>query len=115
MTFTDVADMIEEIGLPFSYYQFNDGTGVAPPFICFFYGGSNDLYADDSNYQKIETVYIELYSDQKDFTLEESVETVLKSHGLTWTREETWIDSERMYEVVFTMEVVITEENENNG
>lgn len=110
MTFSEVKDMIESIGLPFSYYQFNDDTAVAPPFICFFYGVSNDLYADDSNYQKIERLYIELYADQKDFALERSVETVLKSHGMSWTREEEWIEAERMYEVVYTMDVVITEE-----
>ena len=110
MTFTEVADMIESIGLPFSYYQFNDDTAVAPPFICFFYGGSSDLYADDSNYQKIERLYIELYADQKNFALEESVETVLNAHSMVWGRNEEWIESERLYEVVYTMDVVITEE-----
>lgn len=110
MTFSEVKDMIESIGLPFSYYQFNDDTAVAPPFICFFYGGSEDLYADDSNYQKIERLYIELYADQKNFALESSVETVLNAHGMAWGRDEEWIESERLYEVVYTMDVVITEE-----
>lgn len=113
MTFKEVADMVESIGLPYAYYQFSE-TGVEPPFVCFFYGNSNDLLADNSNYQKIEHLYIELYSDQKDFGLEQTVETVLSNHGMVWTRNEERIESERMYEVVYEMDVVITTEV-NNG
>ena len=45
---------------------------------------------------------------------EEAVEAVLASHDMVWTRSETSIDAERMYEVVYEMDVVITKEN-NNG
>ena len=77
-------------------------------FVCFFYSGDNDFKADDSNYQKIEHLIIELYTDDKDFALEQTVESVLTSHGMVWTRDEEWIESERMLEVVYEMDVVIT-------
>jgi len=111
MTYKEVATMINSIGIPYAYYQFPDGTGQACPFICFFFSDSNDLAADDTNYQKIRTLNIELYTDNKDFALEETVETVLNSNGLVYDRSESYLDSERMFMVVYTTDILITEEN----
>lgn len=110
MTTREVAAMIAEIGIPYAYYQFPEGTEQATPFACFFYSGDNDFKADNSNYQKIEHLIIEVYTDNKDFALEATVESVLASHEMVWTRDEEWIESERMVEVVFEMDVVMTEE-----
>ncbi len=110
MTHKQVADMLKTVGIPTAYYQFADNTAQEPPFICFFYPDNDDVYADDSNYQKIERLVIELYTDNKDFTLESAVESVLKENGLTFTRAEQYLDSERMYEVIFETYVIITEE-----
>ena len=110
MTTQEVAAMVAEIGVPYAYYQFPEGTGQETPFICFFYSYNNDVKADNRNYQKIERLIIELYTDNKDFDLERRVESVLASHDMVWSREEEWIDSERMLEVVFEMDVIITED-----
>ena len=114
MTYKEIKTMVGSIGYPMAYYQFPEGTGQAPPFICFFFPNNSDMVADDSNYQTIAHLAIELYTDAKDFDAEEAVEAVLASHGMVWTRSETSIDAERMYEVVYEMDVVITKEN-NNG
>lgn len=110
MTTKQVATMIASIGLPYAYYQFPEGTQQPTPFVCFFYSGDNDFKADDSNYQKIEHLIIELYTDNKNFSLEASVESVLAANGLVWTRDDEWIGTERMLEVVYEMDVVITSE-----
>ena len=110
MTYTQIAQMIGSVGLPFAYYQFPEDTGQEPPFICFYYPQNNDMHADDSNYQKIEHLIIELYTDSKDFEAEASVESVLRENGLSWSRSETWIDSERMHEVIYETDVVVTED-----
>ena len=115
MTTQEVATMVAEIGIPSAYYQFPDNTEQTTPFVCFFYSGDNDFKADDSNYQKIEHLIIELYTDNKDFALEQTVESVLASRGMVWTRDEEWIESERMLEVVYEMDVVITSEEVING
>lgn len=113
MTYTQVAQMIGGIGYPFAYYQFPEDTGQEPPFICFYYPQNNDMYADDQNYQKIEHLIIELYTDTKDFEAEAAVETALKANGFSWSRSETWIDAERMHEVIYETDVVVTEETNN--
>lgn len=110
MTYKEVATMVASIGLPYAYYQFPNGTEQSPPFICFLFETSNDFIADNSNFQRIRPLSIELYTDNKDFTLEETVEDVLNQNGLVYEREEAYLDTERMYMVTFTTEIIITEE-----
>lgn len=113
MTYEQVYEMIEAIGVPSAYYQFPE-TGQATPFVCFYYSNSNDFIADDSNYQKVEHLIIELYTDAKDFELEAAVEEALSEYGMVWTRDENYIDSERMFLEVYETDVIITE-GENNA
>ena len=115
MTFKEISTMIKNIGLPYAYYQFPEGTAEAPPFICFYYSNDDDLKADNSNYQKIEHLNIELYSDEKDFVNESAVEAALAETGLVWKRTETYIDTEHFYMVLYETDVVITSEVINNG
>lgn len=109
MTTQEVASMVASVGIPTAYYQFPDNTGQEPPFICFYFPGDNDFKADNINYAKINRLIIELYTDSKDFALEAAVEQVLKDNELAFIRSETYIDSERMYEVIFETQVIITE------
>ena len=107
MTYKEITTMIAGIGLPYAYYQFAEDTGQHPPFICFFYSDNDDFVADNTNYQTIVTLNIELYTDMKDFDTESTVETALNSAGLVFSKSETFIDSEKMHETIYTMEVVI--------
>ena len=113
MTYQEVKQMVESIGIPYAYYQFPEGTDQPCPFICFYFTGSNDLAADDTNYQRIRPLAIELYTDNKDFALENTVEAVLNQHGFVYARDEAYIDTERMNMVTYTIEYIITEVNEN--
>ena len=113
MTYQEVKTMVESIGIPYAYYQFPEGTDQPCPFICFYFTGSNDLAADDTNYQRIRPLAIELYTDNKDFALENTFEAVLNQHVFVYSRDEAWIDTERMNMVTYTIEVIITEVNEN--
>ena len=107
MTRIDVADMIKSIGLPYAYYQFPEGTAQGLPFVVFFFSGSDDLYADQENYQKIATLNIELYTKQKDFAQDQSIEDILNNNGLTYYKEENYIDSEKMWQTAYECDVVI--------
>lgn len=107
MTYKEIATMISSIGLPYAYYQFPDGTGQAPPFVVFFFTDTDDVFADDSNYQRIATLNIELYTDQKDFERESTLEEILLNNNLTYYKEENYIDSEKMWQIAYEMEVMI--------
>ena len=85
MTTQEVAQMIESVGLPFAYDHFTKkNTPGGPPFICFLYPESENMFADDSVYQKIKRLYIELYTDRKDLEKEEAVENALEMHMVRW-------------------------------
>lgn len=109
MTYEQIATMIGQIGLPFTYYHFSEKEAPAPPFIVFWYPGINDDVADNVNYGKIVQLTIELYTDNKDFTQEAAVENALTAAGLAYEKSETFIDSERLYEVLYESEVPLNE------
>ena len=107
MTYKEIAEMISSVGVPYAYYQFPEDTPQTPPFICFFYSNSDDVFGDDTNYQTILQLNIELYTNVKNFTLESSIEDVLKQNGLTYYKEENYLDSEKLYQIAYEMEVII--------
>lgn len=110
MTRKEVAQMVDSIGLPYAYYQFDEDTAQAPPFVVFFFSSSNDLYADQTNYQRIENLSIEFYSSEVDFDTEEAIETILNDAGLTFYKEQSFIESERMWQTAYDMDVLLTPE-----
>lgn len=110
MTYKEVSTMVKSIGLPYAYYQFPEGTAEAPPFICFYWSEDNDLKADNINYQKIERLNIELYTDNKDYENEANIETILTNNSVVWSKSETYIDSERLYMVLYEADVIVTKE-----
>ena len=108
MTISEIKTMIKGFGLPCAYYAFPEGTGQAPPFITWFFNGSNDLYADDANYQRIEELSIELYTRYKDFDTEQSIESALAD--FSFYKEENYIASEKMFQTAYEFNVLITPE-----
>lgn len=109
MTLTEIVSMLTEAEIPVAYRAFEEGSAPAPPFLCYMFSENIPEAADNGNYVKIETLYIELYTDQKDFALEATIESILTTHGLGYTREESWLEDERMQMTVFTTEVLIDE------
>lgn len=107
MTYKEIAQLIDGIGYPYAYYQFEKETAKEPPFICFFYPENNDFLADNTNYAHITELTIELYTDNKDFAAEAAVESALEAAEIVYEKDETYIDSERMYMITYTTEVLI--------
>lgn len=107
MTYQEISNMIAEVGIPYAYYVFPVATPQAPPFICFMYPRNDDLMADNVNYARIVALTIELYTEEKDFSLEATLENILKNHGLKYVKSETYLDSEGMQMEVYEMEVLI--------
>lgn len=107
MTYKEIATMVASAKLPYAYYQFPEGTAQKPPFICYFYTSSDDLYADGTNYQSIRVLNVELYTAEKDFEKEAALEKIFNDNGLTYYKEENYIDSESMWQIAYEMEVII--------
>ena len=98
----ELIGMIKEMGIPYAYDHFAKGESPSPPFICYLLPGSNNFAADGKVYHKINRVRIELYTDFKDPSIEEKVTAVLDKHGIFYDQTEVWIESEKLYEVIFS-------------
>lgn len=105
MTHGEVMAMVAEMGLPYVYHHFAEGESPEPPFIVFLYPEADNFAADGTVYFKINRLHIEIYTDLKQPELEESVEAVLLKNGIFYSKTETWIESEKLYEVLYGMEV----------
>ena len=76
-----IISILNEIGLPYAY----------------------DHFAEGESY-KIDDVHIELYTDYKNTELELKVEEVLDRYSIFYNKSEVWIDSEKLYEVLYQFE-----------
>lgn len=109
MTIEELAAMLQKTGIPFAYDHFAEGESPEPPFICYLLPGSNNFAADGKVYFRINQVRIELYTDSKDLSVERKVETVLDEAGIFYNKSEVWIQSEKLYEVLYSFEVPATD------
>ena len=103
----ELLQIIKEMDIPFAYDHFAEGESPDPPFICYLLPGSDNFAADGRVYLKVNEVHIELYTDLKDLSVESAVEAVLDKYGIFYQKSEVWIESERLYEVLYTFEMEV--------
>lgn len=101
-------NILNEFKIPFAYDHFAEGESPSTPFVCYKLPRSENLSADGKVYHKLSEVRIAVYTDKKDLETELKVENVLDKYNMFYNKDETWIESEKMYEVIFTftMEVI---------
>ena len=105
MSYEEINEMMQEIGLPFAYHHFAEGESPDPPFALFLSPGEDTFSADNLMYHSFKELHIELYTDEKSPDTEQRVEEVLTQHNIYYTKSEVWIESEKLYEVLYIMEV----------
>ena len=109
MTYSEILEMLEEAKLPLAYDHFAEGESPDPPFLVFLFPSSNNFSADGKVYQRIDALHVELYTDRKQPDLEARLEDVLDAYDVFYEKTETWIESERLYEVLYSTEVIRTD------
>lgn len=100
----ELLQILNETQIPFAYHHFAEGESPEPPFICYLLPRSNNFSADGRVFYKINEVHIELYTDLKDMAVEQKLEEVLDEHGIFYNKSENWIESEKLYEVLYAFE-----------
>ena len=105
MTYEEINEMMQEIGLPYAYHHFAEGESPNPPFSIFLSPGEHTFGADDLMYISFKKLDIEIYTDEKSPETEERVEEILHQHNIYFAKTELWIESERLYEVLYETEV----------
>ena len=97
--------IIKEMGIPYAYDHFAEGEAPDPPFLCYLLPESDNFSADGKVYHRISEVRLELYTDFKDLSSEQQVEMALDAAGIFYNKTETWIDSEKLYEVLYSFDM----------
>ena len=101
----DLVRLLEETGIPFAYDHFAEGESPDPPFICYLLPQSDNFSADGRVYLKVSSVNIELYTDSKDLSVEQKLEAVMDAYSIFYDKTEVWIESEKLYEVLYSLEM----------
>ena len=98
-------EILKSAGFPMPMTNFAEGEAPDPPFVCYLLPGSDNFSADGKVYYRISEARVELYTDQKDFAAEGKLEDALDGCGIFYEKSETWIDSEKLYEVLYVFEM----------
>ena len=85
-----------------AYRAFPVGKAPKLPFICYLATGTDNFDADNKVYHVLQNVAIELYTAKKDVASESLVEGKLAEIGLVWEKDETYLDDENCYEIVYS-------------
>lgn len=82
-------------------------TGTAPelPWVCYYETGEATEAADNSVYSSFSQITIELYTAKKDKVVESALDNALAGADIVYEKECEYLDSEKMYETIYTMEV----------
>lgn len=109
MTPEELATALVSTGLPVAYGEFintEENPAPGPPFITYQFAFDSDLKADNQNYAEIGNYQVELYTDRKDPVREKLVQDKLKELRLPYEKTETWIESERLRQVVYDIQLI---------
>ena len=109
MTQPELLATLESLGMPVAYSEFvstPENPAPPPPFITYQFVNDDDFKADNQNYVEISSFNIELYTNKKDPVSEKLVQDKLKELRLPYSKSETWIDSEKMFQVVYTIQLI---------
>lgn len=105
MTTQEIYEGLKSLGYPVAYSHFAEGNVPAPPFITYYYPGTDNFSADGIVYVPINEVDIELYSNTKNLDAEKKIEDWLTMNGLFYEKLEYYIESEKMIQVIFETEI----------
>lgn len=89
------------IGIPVTYSHFKKE--VPLPYIIYMANGSHNFGADNKVYYPVDYVAIELYADNKNTKLELKIEKILGQNEWFYEKYETYIDTEKMYQVRYEL------------
>lgn len=100
----DLMDLLKELEIPVAYDHFN--TAIEPPCIVYRRISTDNFSADNKVYKKIEQFYVELYTEFKDVSKETALEDLFEESDIFWNVEsEDYIDTEKMYQVIYSINI----------
>ena len=100
----EIKTMLDKTGLPVVYSHWRKGKAPALPYLVFIRTDSETMGSDHGCELRHDTYDIELYSANKDTASEAALETVLDASDIQYECYEDYLDTEDMYQVVYTID-----------
>ena len=106
MTLQEFDTILRGTEIPTAYLGWPDDDPDAPPapYICYAQIGSNNFPADGVVYYSARRVEAALYTTTQNEQAHETLETALCTAGIFWTKTQSYIFAQKIYETVYTME-----------
>lgn len=104
MTLENLYAILKATGYPVAYSHFEEKTSL--PFITYLVVGSENFFADNEVYKKIENIRIELYTSTKDLEAEKKLEDLLNENEIPYECSEEWIASEKVFQRIYEVEMI---------
>lgn len=101
MTLEDLKTRCESAGFKYAYGRFEEP--VKPPHLIATSPNSDNFNADDKVYLKVNSIMLELTTTKKNLELENKIEDEIL-YDIVWSKEETNIDDEGVYNVSYFFE-----------
>lgn len=109
MNIADLLNGLKATGYPVAYSDFHvddQNPHPQPPYLVYVFAYSDDLMADNINYADISNFQVELYTARKDLAAEKKVQDKLKELGLPYIKTGTWIDSEKVFQIIYEIQLI---------
>lgn len=107
MQIENIKTILAQTGLNSTYYSWPEKEVPQLPYLVWYMPNSINFEADNLVYKPIYSLNIELYTRTKDFKLERRIEAVFEQNGIVWEKTESYLTSERMYEVLYETSVIV--------
>ena len=104
MKLSEFAEILEQAGLPVTYYAYQEGNVPDLPYLVYFESNPIVSAADNTVNHQIKSVVVELAFEKKDEDSEERLEELWSNHDLFFeAQEEIFIETERLYVKPYTV------------
>ncbi len=104
MTQTELISLLKTTGYDVAYHHFEERNN--PPFVVFLRTDDENISSDYKVHGKFKNYQIELYTRKKDLVAEKKIEDVIGEIYSEYSTSETYIESEKLYQVVYQITVV---------
>jgi len=90
--------LLKTLDIPVAYDHFDSNKNVKPPFLVYREISTNTFKADDSTYYRPLNYELELVTEIKDVSLQESIEGLLTNNKIPYDLgDEVWDNDEKIY------------------
>lgn len=105
-TLDELVGILKSFGLPFSNGSFLDDERPVPPYIEIEAGYSEAVFADNVTHIRWMPYDCALYCAERDYELEQRIESALDAAEFAYTKTVTAIDGEGVIETAYEINVI---------